>query len=167
MMSGAKISILPELRSGRGTARRSRVVEGQAHLCGTHKVRHRRVEVAKDIVRSDPKRSNSMFGEQCISPPISGCSFFEIMCRTIDFDAKSRFGAIEIQDKGTGRMLATKLQSIWASAELGPEGDFGKSQAAAQLARSSDCFSRLAQHCVCPSTVLRTVPLPKTSLGRI
>ena len=160
-------SILPELCSGRGTARHRRGVEGRARRRLAKNVPHHGVEIAKDIARGDAQRFDAVCGEQGVPPGISRGPILEAMRLAIDFDAQPRLGAVEIEDIRTRRMLATKFQPVRAGAKLCPQGNFGKREGAAQCSRSSNCLARFAQHSVCPSTMLCMVPLPKQSLGRI
>lgn len=160
-------SILPELVSGRGTARRSRVVEGRARRSHVKNLRHCRVEIAQHIAGGDAQSLDPVFGQQGITPGIFRGSFFKAMSLAIRFDAQPRLGTVEVEDEGSGRMLATKLEPVRAGAELRPQGDLGKREGAAQSARSFDGLSWFSQHRVCPSTQLCIVPLPKQSWGRI
>ena len=158
-------SILPELVSGRGTARR--VVEGQSRRCRVQHVRHDRIEIAQNIARRDTQRFDPMFGEQRVTTGVALGPLFKFMCRPIDFDAQPLLSAVEIQNVRTSRMLPTKFQAIRTEAKLCPQRNFGKRHDAAQLARSSNGLTWFAQHCACPTTMRRMVPLPKQSLERI
>ena len=160
-------SILPELCSGRGTARRSRGVEGQARGRRAQDMRHHRVEFAQHISRRDAQCLDSVFGKKRVSPRISRSLRLETMSLAIDFDAQTGFGAVEIENVRPRRMLATKFQPVRASTKLRPQGHFGERERAAKLACSSNRLARFAQHSACPSTMLCMVPLPKPSLGRI
>jgi hypothetical protein len=78
----------------------------------------------------------------------------------------------EVEDVRTGRVLAAELQAVWTLPEPMSEYHFGKAHRAPQLPRVAHRVRRrfwrnVFQHRRCPSTVLRTVPLPETSSGRI
>lgn len=160
-------SILPELVSGRGTARRSRGVEGRALCCDMQDVCHHGVEIAQDIARGDPERLDVMRRQNRIPPFIALRPIAKFMRHAINFDAQANLGAVEIKDIGTGRMLATKLQSIRSRSQLRPQSDFGQAQLAAKSARAFYGLARFAQHRPRPSTMLCMVPLTKPSLGKI
>ena len=157
--------ILPEIVSGRGTARR--VVEGQARRCRVQHVRHDRIEIAQNIARRDTQRFDPMFGEQCVTTGVALGPRFKFMCRPIDFDAQPLLSAVEIQDVRTSRMLPTKFEAVGAGAKLRPQRNFGERHRTPKLARASDSLARFAQPRACPATMLCMVPLPKQSLGRI
>ena len=163
-------SILPELASGRGTSRRSRMVEGQASLRLVDNPAKDRVRIFEDIGGRNTQCLDSS-GPQALVPNVIPPGPVAARMRLpVHFDRQPRVGAEKIQHIGSGRMLASKLQAIRALSKPMPDDDLGQSHLATKLACAAR-GSRLRLWCDVfqhfPSTVLRTVPLPETSSGRI
>src|SRR5213082_2438703 len=88
----------------------------------------------------------------------------------IHFDCQSCIAAEEVDDIRPGGMLSPKFESVGTLSKPMPENHFWQRHLASKLARAlrraRSCLGgNILQHD--PSTVLRTVPLPETSSGRI
>ena len=134
-------SILPELVSGRGTTRQCRVVEGQFGLCLFNYGAKYSFCVTKHRCRRKPHRLDPRFLKPPVARIVASESVSTLMHFPIDFDGETRVAAEEIQD----------------------------THIAARRARLSHCapaslWCNVLEHG--PSTMLRMVPLPKTSSGR-
>ena len=158
-------SILPKRSLGRGTVRRT--VEGHAGFGGIYDVRHGPLEIAEHVPGRHPKRRHAMIGQKRIARVVELGLVAPTMRLAIDLDAQPGFGAVEIEHERTRGMLAAKFKSGWSGAELLPKNHLGQRHDAPELARASHRHSRLVQHRACPSTMLRMVPLPQRSLGRV
>jgi hypothetical protein len=164
-------SFLPELVSGRGTTRRSRVVEGQARgRLGDDPVNNS-VRILEEFNSRNTKRFNSS-GMKPLIP--SG-----VMCRpvppgmgfAVDLNREASIAAEEVENIRPRRMLAAEFQAVRFLAEHLPKDHFGQSHLTPKVTRvfcrGLPRFRRdVFQHGYCPSTMLRLVPLPETSSGR-
>ncbi len=110
------------------------------------------------------------------TPPITrGISHWLIAARmhfAIDLDRQPSVTAVKVEDIAATGMLAAKLQPRRAGAKNVPQQHFGQRHGAAQAAGTVDAargsFRRdVFQHPHFPSTMLRMVPLPEQSSGRI
>ena len=169
---GDRPLILPELVSGRGTSRRSRMVEGQACRGFVNYPSKHRVRIVQNVARCDAQRPDPDRFEPSISCPVTDRLIASRVSYAIDFDGQPRVSAKEINDVRTARMLTAKLEATRSLTQPTPENYFRKTHLSPKLA----CFDRRAgasfrrdvfEHPLFPSTVLRTVPLPETSSGRI
>jgi hypothetical protein len=160
-------SFLPENVSGRGTARRSRVVEGQACLGLGHDVTANRVQIQQNIGCSDAQCFNACGTQPYVPCPITGRTVPAPMKLPIDFDGQAAIAAEKIQNIRACRMLPAELDALRPLPQLLPQQDFRQGHLASPFARQPYGLSRSAQHRISPSTMLRMVPLPETSSGRI
>jgi hypothetical protein len=162
--------ILPELGSGRGTARRSRVVEGQARRRFVNNPPQHRVRVVEHGSCRNTQRLNSNRLQPFVTRGISLRTVAARMGLTVDLHGKPGIAAEKIEHISACRMQPAELQPGRALAEPMPEDHFGKGHLTPQPARVG-CGTRSRLRCDVfehgPSTVLRTVPLPETSSGRI
>ena len=124
--------ILPELVSGRGTARHSRVVEGKTRLCFVNNPPKHRVSIVQHVTGRYPQSGNS----RRVKPGVSSCIAHGLISAgvafAIDLDCKSCVTAEEIQNVRTARVLAAELQSGWALPETIPEDHLRKAHFAAK-----------------------------------
>ena len=162
--------ILPELVSGRGTARRSRVVEGQP-CDGERKDR------VGDVIRrgQNARRRDAESADSRLRQP--GVAAFvplapHRMGRPIDLDRQSRIGAIGIEYIRPAWMLTAELASARRAAQSLPQQHLRQGHLPSQSPCAADTAMarvrrNVLEHRVHPSTMLRMVPLPETSSGRI
>ena len=165
-------SILPELVSGRGTARRSRVVEGQACARCVDYTLGASVGIAQDLSGGNPQRRDPSLGKEGIAFRIALRPVAHVVRDTIDLDPQPCIAAIKVEDEIVTAVLATKLEAIGAGLKHAPQQNFGQRHFPAQLARFANgsggrFWRNIFQHRKNPSTMLRMVPLPETSSGRI
>ena len=162
-------SFLPELASGRGTARRSRVVEGEPRPRLGNDQGQGRLKVIQNRACRNAQGRNARTCEPTISRVIPVRVVTHAMDHAIHLDGKPRIGAIEIQNIRATRMLTAEFQSIRALAQRTPEQPFRQRHFASQLSRSVDAASlRLGRHVFehrsSPSVSLREPP-PRDKLG--
>src|SRR4051812_26414814 len=127
-------SFLPELASGRGTSRRSRMVEGQPCLCFNYDPLQHRVCIFEHVDGRDPERSDPLRSKPLVAIQITFGPVASRMPFTIDFDRQPRIAAEEVDDIGTGRVLPTKLQAFRTLAEPLPEDHLRERHLAAEIA---------------------------------
>ena len=168
----ASRSVLPELASGRGTARRSRVVEGEARAGTFHHMRQRRLEIAVDFSGRDAERADTRLCKPGVSHLIALRPISAIMRLSVDLDREPGVCAEEVEDIRPARMLTPELEAARPNRKMSPEQQFRKAHRASQASRARDpagSWSRCAvpEHRAAPSTMLRMVLLPETSSGRI
>ena len=165
-------SILPELASGRGTARRSRVVEGQARRCFVDDPAKHRIGISKHLnsgnsQRLDAGRTKPGVARLVPLGPISARVRF-----AVDLERESGIAAEEIEHERSSGMLAAELQPGRTLPQPMPERNFWEGHLATQ-APGIACRPRASlwrdvlEHWLDPATMLRMVPLPETSSGRI
>jgi len=155
---------LPKLCLGRGTARR--VVEGQPRQNAIYDLHNHGIKIVEYSRRSDPQSFDTMAGQHSVALGIPFRLIASTMRLAINFYAEARGWAVEIQRIGTGRMLASKFETGRSLTQRRPQQHFRKRHLPAQNARASYCLGWFPEHGAGPSTMLRMVPLPKTSLGR-
>ena len=102
-------SILPELVSGRGTSRRSRMVEGQPRGGLRRNPTQHRIRVAENIGRRNPQRLNPGRSQPPIPGRIPLRSVTPRVGLSIHFYRQPRIAAEEIQNVRPGGMLAAEL----------------------------------------------------------
>jgi len=164
--------ILPELVSGRGTIRHRRMVEGQARACGSHDGFGYAVRVAQHLSGSDTKCLNSRRPELIIADYVSPRPIFSVVCDAIYLDSETRIATIKVQNERPARMLASKFEAQRISPQCAPQQNFGKAHFFTKAPRIANDFWRrfwrnVFEHLHHPSTILRMVPLPESSSGRI
>ena len=107
---------------------------------------------------------------RCILPGDGG----EFVRETIDLNRKSDGRAVKVEDVATCRMLASEFEAAWACAQLAPQNRLWQAHFAAQLAGELERGAWASDHRrgfraiirvsgitrLCPSTILRMVPLP-------
>ena len=108
------LSILPELASGRGTIRRSRMVERQARRCFIENPAKCGIRISQKLGRGNSKRLNS----GCLEPSVASLIVLRPISPRMRFpihlDRQARVAAEEVEHKGSGRMLTPKLQTVGA-----------------------------------------------------
>ena len=130
--------ILPELVSGRGTALRSRVVEGQArNRCPKHSIGFA-FNILQYFRCGNAKGFNTLFVKPIVSRHILIRAITKIMRHTINLHRKPRIITIEIENIRTGRMLPPEFQAIRSLPKLLPEHDFRKRHVFTQTPRFAD-----------------------------
>jgi hypothetical protein len=127
---------------------------------------HDRIKLPQNIDGLNSDRLDAMVGQQRVTLFVADRLIDPVVRVTIDFDAKPRSRAIEVEGKQPGRMLMAKLELKGAFPQLLPKQNLRKRHLASQPLRAFHSRRRFLQHRACPSTMLRMVPLPKTSLGR-
>ncbi|BCA58712.1 hypothetical protein HMP06_1481 [Sphingomonas sp. HMP6] len=171
--ASACLTFLPERVSGRGTVRRSRMVEGCTLACAQGDETENPVQMSQNINRRNTKGDNAAFGHPGVARGIPRWSVSPAMRLAVDLDAKLGRVAIEVERIVARRVLLSPIMTSAAAAQLLPEQHLGQRQFMAQLARSVPSFAGSPDHRACspkrranPSTMLRMVPLPETSSGR-
>ena len=170
-MEVKRLWVLPELASGRGTARQRRVVEGQSCSSRSNDRIENRPDVTKNFRRRYPEGLYSGGSHPPVASRVSAGSVAAIMDLAVNFDRQTGIAAEKVQDVGAAGMLAAKLQAVRPLSQRLPEHDLGKGHFATQPACRADA-SLSSFRCdvlkhFCPSTMLRMVPLPEPSSGRI
>jgi hypothetical protein len=164
-------SFLPELVSGRGTARRSRAVEGQASARFRHNPAYDRIKIIEKVARGDTKRLNSSGAQPFVASCVPGWSVASRMDFAVDFNGQPSIAAKRIENIRSGWMLASEFEPTWVLPEHLPQKHLRERHLTAKMASVSHSplsglRRDILEHEPCPSTVLRTVPLPETSSGR-
>jgi hypothetical protein len=90
----------------------------------------------------------------------------------VDLNRQPCVAAEEVEHIGPGGVLPAKLEAARSSPKPMPEDHLRKGHLAPQMPRisrraRSRLWREILQHWRHPSTVLRTVPLPEASSGRI
>ena len=155
-------SILPELVSGRGTARRSRVVEGQPRPRGFENPPNDGIHVTQYFRRRNAQRGHPQSCEPRIARFVALRPVAPFMRLPVDLDRKSGVAAKEVEDVATAWVLFPKLETRRSFAQSLPEQDFRKRQFATLLARVPD-RARAFLRCNIPQH--RPLPLHHASRG--
>ena len=161
MIEGLKI--LPG--TGRGTARR--VVEGQALQASLHDEIHNGAQIGKHVASWNPQNVHGVASQPPIPILVPLRLVSAIVRLSVDLDRERGIETIEVEYIGAGGMLSAELDTCGTLAQFAPKKHFRQCHGLAKRARVSDGFSWSHQHCASPSTMLRMVPLPETSSGRI
>jgi hypothetical protein len=148
------------------------VVEGQAQDRFCHDPAHHAIEVRQHLPSRDSHRFDTRSSEPAVSRGVAGGTVSPLMGFAVDLYRKACIAAEEVEVVRAGRMLASEFQACRSGSKHLPEENFRKAQFSAEAARLSNGSSSAArrdvlEHCGCPSTMLRMVPLPETSSGRI
>ena len=163
-------SILPELVSGRGTARRSRVGEGKPRTsCGYNRFRST-IAVAQHFRSPDAKRLNSSLMKPPIADFIVSRSRPVLMRLAVDFHREFCVAAIEIEHVGSARMLPTKLDTVWPRPKHAPQKNLRKAhfppEPSSLVNRTSSCLrSGIAKHGNPPPPCFARSPSPRQARG--
>ena len=170
-MGSDTLSILPQLRWGRGTIRRT--VEGRAPARVVGDQSQDTLEIPQYFRRWNPHRHNAIGSQPLIAsfiPLRPGTAFMRL---PVHLDAQLRTVAVEIERIRSGRMLFAPVESPSTATKLLPQKHLGKGKRTPQRSGPAIRFARAFQHaarsrssCATPSTMLRMVPLPETSSGR-
>ena len=157
------LEILPG--TGRGTARR--VVEGQARPAGRNNEIYDRAQVGQYVAGGYPQDVHELASQPPVPIRVPLGLVSAIMRLAVDLDRERGVEAIEVEYIGAGGMLPSELDAGGALAQFAPQQNLGQSHGPAQFARLFHCSRWSRQHHASPSTMLRMVPLPETSSGRI
>ncbi len=168
---GWRFSFLPQLAWGRGTARRSRGVEGQARSRLSNHSAHHGVEIAQHVGRRYAYRGDPTLRHPPVAYNVALGTIAPVVRFAVDLDRKTRIGTEKIEDIVATWMLSAELQAVRSGAKRLPQQHFGKRHLAAKFPRISDAVRtplgrNILEHRDNPSTMLRMVPLPETSSGR-
>jgi len=125
-----------------------------------------RLEVVQNICRPYAQRLDALEPNGLIPTNVPLRAIPTIVRFPIDLDRQPRLAAEEVQYVGAKRMLSSKFQPGWSSAQHTPEQDFGQAHRATKPARPKARIGTRS-HKNCPSTMLRMVPLPAKMAGRI
>jgi len=162
-------SILPELVSGRGTRRRSRMVEGQSCLRFDNDPADHGVGIPQYVSSCDAERLDPGVLERGVTEFIALRTITPRMRLAIDLYGEACVATEEVEDVLTARMLAAKFEAAGMPAKHLPQDNFRQAHFAPEVTCSRR-RSRTRLRCNVlkhgPSTMLRTVPLPETSSGR-
>jgi hypothetical protein len=121
--AGCAAGILPRSR-GRGTGGAGGGGEGGLLDCDQRTVQ---TAVAKNVDGLKAKDANAMLFQPLSAAGVVRGLTRTIMRPTINFYTKADFGAEEVKNIRTDRVLAAKTQTCEAAAaQMGPEDDFGK-----------------------------------------
>ena len=163
--------IHPELVSGRGTARRSRVVEGEMRPRRIDNVGERGFQIRQHILRQNTQCGNSVPGKPRVARFIQQGTAAKIMRSAVDLNRQTGIAAEEIEHIGSAWMLAAEFEAAGALAQFRPQQNFGQGHVLTQLSGAVD-FSRfrlwrdIFQHRNYPSVSASHCHLPETSSGR-
>lgn len=147
MARGQRHSFLPELVSGRRTARRSRVVEGQPRLSRRRNPAHNRLQIIQHIAGRYAQRHNPGCRKPCIPRCVMLRPRAAFVASSVDLDRQSCVAAVKIQNIWSGRVLAAKFQTSRASAQDLPDKHLWQ------------------RHCPAQARALRVTPCP--ALGAV
>ncbi len=164
-------SFLPELVSGRGTARRSRVVEGQSRTRLGNDPAENCIGIAKNFDSRNAHSPDAARREPGIPSSVSLRPIAKPVHLAIHFDREPGIATVEIKTEFAGGMFMPKFESCRPLAKLSPEETFGQAHLAPSRPRLPHSpfasFRRMIlEHRARRSTMLRMVPLPETSSGR-
>ncbi len=154
-MAGRALEILPG--TGRGTARRRRVVEG---LAVRQNVSNRPFHVVKDFTRGNAKRSIPLRHQPFVPSFIAPRICAPIMRFPVHLDRQPRFETDEVEHERPRRMLPPPFKAARPLSQLAPQQHFRQGHLSAEFPRNADACPGSSQHRASPSIVLRTVPLP-------
>jgi hypothetical protein len=162
-------SILPELDSGRGTARR--VVEGETRKRLPKHETKNGFQISQHVARADAQGRYASLGKPGIAPFVPLRAITKTVCVAIDLDCKPGVGAKEIDDVSAAGMLPPELQSPRAFTQLSPKDHFRQRHLATQPAGLVDLsglwpWRNIAKHVLSPSVSASHRHLPETSSGR-
>jgi hypothetical protein len=143
------------------------VVEGHAYGRDGDDVPNHSIRIAQHIPCGDPQSPDSMHGEQSIPLRVTYRSVAAIMHLTIHLNRKPRRSTVEIEHERPRRMLPPELHTRRSGPQHSPQRNFRHRHGSTQSPRVAHCLPRLVEHRAGPSTMLRMVPLPETSSGRI
>jgi len=171
MEGGETFSILPELVSGRGTAPRSWVVEGQPRTRLRNDAAHDRVEIAEDLLRRYAQGRDAMREELGVPSCIHSWTLSSPMRFAIDLDREPRVAAVEVETECARRMLVPEFEPRRPLPQQPPQQHFGQAHGPSPTPRAlhgapATLRRMILEHRESPSTMLRMVPLPETSSGR-
>ena len=176
MLRDGLFSFLPELVSVRGTARRSRVVEGQSRTGSRDNVLDHARQIPQHLARRYPHGRHTRLPQPSVTSSIPSRPVATSMRLAIDLDRQPRVAAEKVEAQFPPRRpLTPKLQPTWAFAQFLPEQHLRQRHLAAKPARLPDSSSLpfrcdISVHNPCPSTMLRMrggeIVSPRHDLGQ-
>jgi len=172
MLRDGLFSFLPELVSGRGTARRSRVVEGQSRTCSNDNVLDHAGQILEHLDRWYPQSRNTNVAKPCVPSRILRRPIATSMRLPVNFDRQSGIATEEIEAEfPPRRSLTPKFQPARTLSKFLPKQHLRQRHLTSEAAGlphrvNSALWCRVLEHRFCPSTMLRMVPLPEPSSGR-
>jgi len=92
------------------------------------------VWIAEQRVGGDAERRDAVRGEPGVAAGVVLGLAPMAVPRAVDFNREARAGAVEVEDIGTGFVLAAKVEGFGIAAEMAPEAAFGRGHLAAELA---------------------------------
>ncbi len=120
----------------------------------------------ENISRGDTHHANIALGEPTVAPEVMMMLFRQVVMRSVDLDRQLSFRAEEVEHIRSNWMLPPEAQPVQASpTQALPKQHLRQGQFAAQALRTLEC-QPFRPHLRAPSTMLRTVPLPRKR-GRI
>jgi len=169
MMADGSPSILPELVSGRGTARRSRVVEGESRLRFRENPRNCRVRIIENNSSGNPQSPNAGPSEPSVPRLIAGRIIAHVMRDAVHFDRKPSIATVKVENVRTAGMLPAEFEPAGAFAKFAPKQSLRQRQFSSQLSCAIDASGlgsgrNVFEHCSSPSVSLRELP-PRDKLG--
>ena len=164
----ASRSILLELVSGRGTARR--VVEGKPRCRFHQDERHDSTNVTQHIPRWNAQRGNPGPSEIDVAHRVAFRPVAARMAFPVDLDREPRIAAKEIQNIGAAGVLAAEFEAARSGSKRAPKQYFRQAHRAPQLPRPRNAatfgFGRdILEQSISPPSVLRTATSPRQARG--
>ncbi len=159
--------VLPAISAGRGTVRRSRMVEGHSCTSLRDDQANHSFKIIQHIVRGNAQRPYAGIPQDFIARQIALRPIAPFMRFAIDFDRKAGFAAKKVQHKRPDRVLSTKFEPLRPLSQHAPQKHFRQAHIAPKIAGAINRADLPSAHRTSPSTMLRMVPLPETLSGRI
>jgi hypothetical protein len=128
------IQFLAELVSGRGTARRSRVVEGQPRCRLSDDETHDAIQIGQHIARRNAQGNYAMRRKPIIPRHVFCGSVAPLMPLAVNLDREPRIATIEIENETAARMLASEFKAAGTVPQHPPQQHFRQAHRASQLA---------------------------------
>ncbi|KTE22068.1 hypothetical protein ATE67_05430 [Sphingopyxis sp. H050] len=122
--------------------------------------RHRTLQICHDGRCRYTQRCDMLRLQKARPSSIVSHGMLAVMCQSVDLDSKAHRRAIEIENIDACRMLAPEFETFRSLPQDTPKHPFGEAHFAAQFACTFQCVAGAGNHGMCPSTILRMVPLP-------
>jgi len=167
---GESSSILPELVSGRGTAPRSGVVEGQARTCFRKDSAQHGVEVAQHFLRGNAQCHDARGCEPGVPTIVTPGTLSKGVRFPIDLDRQSCVGAIKVETIFARRVFAPELEAVRSLPQQLLQQYFGQTHFPPPSTRSLDSpatsFRRMIlEHSASPPPCFAWSPSPSQARG--
>ena len=159
-------SFLPELVSGRGTSRRSRMVEGQACHRLLDDISNNAVEVRQNVTGWNSQRRDAGADQPLVTRHIATGPAAARVGFAIDLDRQPCVATKKIENERTGWMLAAEFDSAGSLLEFAPQQSFGKGQRFSEPSRLAERAARgrwrnVFQHSLTPPPCFAWSPSPR------